>query len=226
MPNNKKQFGVILLAGGQGTRIGGTIPKQFLPLKGKPIVRHSFDFFCKHPHVSHVVVVASPQFRHFFETHENVSFALPGERRQDSVYNGLQALKSDCPFVCVHDAARPFISQPLIDRLFSAAEKYGAVAPGLPVSFTIKECDQHEKVLNTKDRTHLREIQTPQVIRRDWLDEGFALAHSQHKEVTDDVSLVEMIQRPVHIVEGCSKNLKITIPRDLAFAEFLSHHDV
>lgn len=215
---------VILVAGGVGSRMKASIPKQFLTLKHKPVVKYSFDLFMTLPDVAEIVVVCAPDYRHLFEPHHNevqLTFALPGERRQDSVNNGLQAIKSTASLVCVHDSARPCITIPLVKRVIEAARLHGASAAGMPVKFTIKEVNGQHFVANTPDRSFIWEIQTPQIIRKQWLQEGFAHALKHNLTVTDDVSLIELLKKPVKLVEGCYTNLKITTPEDLIFAEQL-----
>lgn len=219
-----KDIGVILLAGGVGTRMGSETPKQFLLLKGKPIARYSFDLLTRTPGVAEVVVVCAAAYRHFFENIESsipLTFALPGILRQDSVYNGLQAIKSNCSLICVHDAARPCISLPLIQRVTDAARAHGAATTGIPVKFTVKKSNPEGFVDHTPDRSLIWEIQTPQVIRKDWLVEGFSHAKHHQLTVTDDVSLVELLKYPVKLVEGCYRNIKITTPDDLLMTEQL-----
>lgn len=221
---NTSQVCVILVAGGMGTRMQSTTPKQFLTLHHKPVVRHSYDLFLSLPEVKEIVVVCAPQYHSLFQptpSNTKITFASPGERRQDSVYNGLQSMRSASPYVCIHDAARPFIDESLVRRVIQAGSQYGAATAAMPVKFTLKECDDSKFVKKTPDRSRLWEIQTPQVIRTSLLKQGFAYAQERNIEVTDDVSLVELLNHPVKLVEGSYKNLKITTPDDLAFSEYL-----
>lgn len=217
----KHGISVILLAGGTGSRMQSSIPKQFLTLGSKPIALHSFELFASMPEIDEIIVVCSPESRILFKTErkKQISFALPGERRQDSVYNGLQAASFD--LICIHDAARPFIDQPLVLRVLEAGRQFGAAAVGLPLKFTIKEIDHCQLVLNTPDRSKLWEIQTPQVVQHDILMQGFHYAHQHQLTVTDDVSLAELVKKPVKLVEGSSMNVKITVPSDLPIAHHL-----
>lgn len=216
---------VILLAGGSGSRMGTSVPKQFLSLKGKPIVSYSFDVFCSLPEVVEIIVACAPEYRHFFKSsHIPIHFASPGERRQDSVYNGLQALTHPSSLVCIHDTARPFINPKMIRHALSAAYQHGAAVVGMPIKFTLKESDSEGLVRKTLPRSKIWEIQTPQVIKKELLQSGFAIAKEKNLTVTDDVSLVELQNLPVQIVEGAYSNIKITTPEDLIIAEaFLNH---
>lgn len=215
---------VILLGGGIGTRMKASIPKQFLQLNKKPIIHYSFDVFMAMPQVSEIVVVCAEEYRHLFISKKGqpkLTFALPGARRQDSVENGFKAMTSEPALVCMHDGVRPFITRPIIERVIQAAETYGAATVGMPVKFTVKECDSQQIVTRTPDRSFLWEIQTPQIIKTELLKQGFAHINARGITVTDDVSMVELSGHPVKLVEGCYTNLKITTPDDLALSEHL-----
>jgi 2-C-methyl-D-erythritol 4-phosphate cytidylyltransferase len=199
-------------------------PKQVLTVGDKPLARHSFDLFLSIPEITEIVVVCDPAYREIFSTiapNKSVIFAHPGARRQDSTYNGLVTVSKKYDFICVHDAARPFIDRALVQRTLNAVQQYGAVAVGMPIKFTIKECNAERFVLKTPDRSTIWEIQTPQIIRHEWLIEGFNYAFDHDLTVTDDVSLVELLGKKVKLVEGSHTNLKITTPSDLAFANYL-----
>lgn len=214
----------IILAGGYGTRMQTPIPKQALKVGGKPLARYSFDLFLNIPEITEIVVVCAEPYHELFyspEPHKPIIFAPPGARRQDSTYNGLQTVSKLHDFICVHDAARPFIDRTLIVRTLNAAQQHGAAAVGLPIKFTIKECDAEHFVVKTPNRAAMWEIQTPQIIRHEWLIEGFKYAIANNQLVTDDVSLVELIGKKVKLVEGAHTNIKITTPSDLSFANYL-----
>src|ERR1700722_4829299 len=115
----ERMISVILLAGGQGTRFGSEIPKQFVHLRGKPIALYSYELFCRIAEIKEMIIVCDPRFRHIFNIvseSPTIKFALPGERRQDSVYNGLQCADPNTEFVCIHDSARPLICESMIER--------------------------------------------------------------------------------------------------------------
>lgn len=217
---------VILLAGGIGSRMGSKTPKQYLELCDKPIALHSFETFLEISEIEEIVVVCTEEFRELFKTsHQNkiVSFANPGERRQDSVWSGMQAIKSSSNIICVHDAARPFIDRQTILSVIESGAQHGAATVGVPAKSTIKVCNPNGFVKETLDRSTLWEIQTPQVVRRDWLEQGFAFVNERGLSVTDDVSIIELIGKPVKVVEGSYDNIKITTPEDLRIAEALSY---
>lgn len=215
---------VILLCGGQGTRMQKAIPKQFLAINQKLIAHYSFEIFKSLPEVAEIAVVCDSPYRHHFsQDHCSVPlhFAPAGIRRQDSVFNGLNALKKNAPLICIHDSARPLIDSKLVRRVIDAAQEHGAATAGMPLKFTLKEHDGSHYVKNTPDRSKYWEIQTPQIIRTEMLKKGFEYVNNHKLDVTDDVSLVEQMGLSVKLVEGSYSNIKITTPDDFLFAEFL-----
>lgn len=226
---NLSPTSAILLAGGSSTRMQANTPKQFLQLGDKPLIRHSYDLFLSMPEITEIVVVCDPSYRHLFDGPVNIKpvvFALPGKRRQDSVYNGLLASSPESEYICVHDGARPFIDKELVRRVLAAGQKYQAATVGVPIKFTVKMSTNLNFVAATPDRSLVWEIQTPQVVHRDILLEGFKYAHAHDLTVTDDVSLAELIGKEVKLVEGSHHNLKVTVPADLAIAsQLLSMND-
>lgn len=215
-----ESISVVLLAGGKGMRMGTSLPKQFLSLKGKPIACHSLEIFLSHPNVKEVVVVCDPSYYSYFSAYP-VRFALPGERRQDSLWNGMHALSENAKWVCVHDAARPFISHEMLSRLIQEGINTGAATVGMPSKVTVKISSEKNFVEQTLDRRFVWEIQTPQLVAKSLLLQGFELANRQNTTVTDDVSLAELVGHPVKLVLGSYENLKITTPEDLVISESL-----
>jgi 2-C-methyl-D-erythritol 4-phosphate cytidylyltransferase len=218
---------VILLAGGQGSRMKSKTPKQFLSLHGKLIALYSFELFCSFKDIFEIIVVCEPHFQHLFSTpaFPHVHFALPGDRRQDSVYQGLQHVSLQSTLVCVHDSARPLLSKEDLQTLVEAAKTHHAAALAVPVKCTIKQSDSRGFVSTTLDRSTLWEMHTPQMATPALLKQGFVLAQNKNLTVTDDVSLVELTGHPVKLVQGSYNNLKITTPDDLALAEKLLGHE-
>lgn len=212
----------VLLAGGKGIRLGGAIPKQYLLLSGEMIALHSFRRLLQAPSIHKIVVVAEEPYHKFFASDlKEVVYALPGVRRQDSLYHGLEKISADCTHVLVHDAARPFITENLVEETIREGFRVGAATLGVSVKATIKQADGSRIVEKTLDRSSLYEIQTPQVVRLDWLKEGLKKAEAGLLTITDDVGLAELLNHPVQIVEGTSENFKITTPEDLRLAEAL-----
>lgn len=216
MDRSKEGVSVILLAGGKGSRLGAALPKQFLRIKEKEIALYSFEMFLSISQVSEIVVVAPKSYWPLFQSNQKkLSFALPGLRRQDSSYHGFLKTSFDMPHVCIHDAARPCLDKSLLLELFRAAKTYGAAALGVQSTATLKEADESDMILKTIDRAKVWMIQTPQVLRRDWLLEGFAYALKHQLQVTDDLQLIEPLGYPAKIIKSTPNNLKLTHPEDL-----------
>jgi 2-C-methyl-D-erythritol 4-phosphate cytidylyltransferase len=214
--------GLIYLAGGTGKRIGGAIPKQFLPLEGKALALHAFSLFEKFDWIHETVVVVDPAYQRIFASSKEASYALPGKERMDSVYNGFKLLSEKIEMVIVHDGVRPFVKPHCVEELYHTALHHGAAALAVPLKFTVKHALEDKKVTFTPDRSTLFEIQTPQAVNRDLMEKGFSLAYANKRLVTDDVSLVELLGVPVHLVEGSHDNLKITTPDDWELAQILA----
>ncbi|KAG1665293.1 hypothetical protein FOA52_015870 [Chlamydomonas sp. UWO 241] len=217
---------VVLLAGGVGKRMGASIPKQYLKLRGQEIAAYSLKTFAQMPEVAEVVVVCEPMWRDVFEramvgARAGMTFkwALPGKERQDSVYNGLQAIRPESALVAIHDSARPLVTAADARKCFADAAEIGAAVLGAPCKPTIKEVDAALNVVKTLKRSVLWEVFTPQVIRPQLLRQGFELVVSKGLEVTDDVSIIEAMGLPVRITPGAYTNIKVTTPDDLMVAE-------
>jgi 2-C-methyl-D-erythritol 4-phosphate cytidylyltransferase len=217
------KFTVVLVSGGLGSRMGGPIPKQYLPVFRKPLALYSLEIFCAMPEAERIVIVCEKSYEELFisaagEKKELLHFAPPGQRRQDSVFNGISLLQDD-ELVCIHDAVRPLINRNDIYKVVATADQWNAAVLGVKAKATIKKCDSHQLILETPYRDHLWEIQTPQVIRLNLLKEGFRYAKDNQLTVTDDASLVELIGKPVKVVEGSYTNIKVTTPEDLEIVE-------
>ena len=187
---NEKYVSVILSSGGIGERMQSKIPKQYLTLGDKPIARYSFEIFSEMPEVAEIIIVCDPSYHHIFasESHGiSVKFAEPGKRRQDSVFNGFKMIDKSSKLVCIHDAVRPFITADMARRILHAASETGAATAGMPVKFTVKECQEDGLVKKTLPRSLIWEIQTPQVIKPELLKLGFKMALDKDLTVTDDV---------------------------------------
>ncbi|KAL4310173.1 hypothetical protein GQ457_01G039900 [Hibiscus cannabinus] len=220
----EKSVSVILLAGGQGKRMGASMPKQYLPLLGQPIALYSLYTFSRMIEVKEIVVVCDPSYKDIFEETKDkinvdLKFTLPGKERQDSVYSGLQAVDLNSELVCIHDSARPLVTSGDVEKVLKDGWLIGAAVLGVPVKATIKETNTDSYVVKTLDRKTLWEMQTPQVIKPELLKKGFELVNREGLEVTDDVSIVEHLKHPVYVTEGSYTNIKVTTPDDLLLAE-------
>lgn len=220
----------IIVAAGEGTRIGGQVPKSFLPIGGRPLVLRTLDRFFSAEGVENVIlVVADDQLRQsqtLIQGDPNLShrewvLQAGGASRQESVRRGLEKLDSDCEIVAIHDGARPFVSSSLIKRCCDEAYRIGAVVTGVPVRNTIKVVSDEYWVQSTPARNTLWEVQTPQVFRKDLIVKAYDWGLRQAIEATDDAMLVERIGQPVFLLEGERTNIKITVPEDILLAEAL-----
>ena len=220
-----ENVGVVLLAGGKGTRMKASMPKQFLPLLGRPVFLRSLDIFTAFPArtVSNIVIVLDESFRSEYrrivEDDDRISWADPGDERQDSVFNGLQGIPDDCSVVAIHDAARPLVTEEEVLSVLADGYKYGAAVLGVPMKATVKESENGRFVLRTIPRSRLWEVHTPQVARKELLMAGFKKVAEEGLEVTDDVSVVEALGEPVRLTKGEYTNIKLTTPDDMNVAE-------
>ena len=216
------RLGVILVAAGRGARFGRD--KLWEPLGGRPVLAHALAALAAPPVARLALVVASERLREARALTDELAQAgsLPavvvpgGARRQDSVRNGLSAL-GPCEWVAVHDAARPFVTQALLQRTLAAAQATGAAVAAVPLTDTVKRV-QAGIVVETLTRAELWAVQTPQVFRTSLL----ARAHREATdEVTDDATLVERGGGQIGVAEGAYDNIKITTPEDLALAGWI-----
>lgn len=215
--------GVLLLAAGQGRRMGGAVPKQYQVVEGKPLLRWALESLAVEPRFSVVQPVLAEGDRYYAEAVAGLDAPfrlLPavtgGAERADSMRHGLAALPDDVAWVAVHDAARPIPSPSLLAQVLDAAAAHGAAVPGLAVHDTIKQVDAEGRVIATLERAALRAVQTPQVGRRSWFEQALA-AIGAGMAWTDDASLLEAAGFPVHVSDGEERNRKITTAEDMAW---------
>lgn len=206
--------GVVVVAGGLGTRLGAGRPKALVEVGGEALVGHAVRRALAASGVRQVVVVVPAghldEFRALLP--ESVDFVIGGAERTDSVAAGLAALRSEVEVVLVHDAARALAPPDLFERVAAAtARGYDAVVPGVPVTDTIKQIDPDGHVVATPERRSLRAVQTPQGFTRDALSR----AHALGELATDDAALVERLGGRVLVVEGDPLAVKVTSPADL-----------
>lgn len=217
---------VIIVAGGKGLRMGSDIPKQFLPIKGLPVLMRTIKRFRDYSESLGIILVLPREQQEYWKSlcaqynfNEKYQIADGGETRFHSVKNGL-ALVPDCEdgVVGVHDGVRPFPSVEVISRCYDEARNYGAVVPATPVIETLRHLDGTTGG-RTVPRGEYRLVQTPQTFTISLLK----LAYEQEYTplFTDDASVVEMLGREITLVDGNRENIKITTPYDLKIAETL-----
>ena len=214
----------ILVAGGKGLRMGSDIPKQFLPLRGRPVLMHTIDVFRRtYPDIHIILVLPREQqdyWRQLCGQHDydvELCVADGGETRFHSVRNGLSLIPDDAMGVVgVHDGVRPFVSPETIRRCFEAAEECGAVVPVVPVVETVRQVLADGSSM-TVDRNAYRLVQTPQTFDIQLLKKAYGQPFDPF--FTDDASVVEAMGHPIKLVEGNNENIKLTNPADLKLAE-------
>ena len=205
--------------------MGGTVPKQFQALRGKPVLHYTLKTFQESGLIDSLVLVVPEKELANARTDWLGSpplvkqVVMGGEKRQDSVFNGYKALPKDTDIVLVHDGVRPFLSKKMIQETIDAAEKFGASITAIPVNDTIKQVDESGKVQCTVEREGLWRVQTPQAFRYDLLGQAFQNAQKDSFYGTDEGALIEYMGQPVRVVDGSEWNLKITRPEDLVLGE-------
>lgn len=224
----------IVAAGGSGSRLGASRPKQFLELAGKPLLVHTVARFVDSPEVDRIVLVLP---REDFEEHvqlmkrwfpPDLQMVPGGETRQDSVWSGVSTIPPEFEgYVLVHDGARPLVSQLVIRDVVAAARRFGGAIAGLPVSETLKEVSSPDGsdasdspiVVATVDRRRYYHAQTPQCFHHRILRTALERARSSGFQGTDEAQLVERLGESVRVVPGSVRNIKITTRDHLTLAE-------
>ncbi len=218
----------ILVAAGKGARMGAGVDKLFLEVAGRPIIAHTWRRFDEAPDIHRIIVVVRrARQKTFSRVAEECHFQKPfrivvgGAERQDSVWNGLQALPAETEIVAIQDAARPCTSSELIAATLKAAQESGAAVAAQPVTDTLKESADGRFIQRTLDRSRLWSVQTPQSFRVEVIRR--ALAEVRHRGLifTDDTAACELIGQPVRLVSSVAPNPKVTVPGDLPFVETL-----
>ena len=218
----------IVLAAGQGTRMRSKIQKQFLLIKGNPVLYYSLACFQNTDWVDDIILVASVDSIEFCRRDIVQKYGLTkvskiiagGKERYDSVYQGLLACEG-CDYVFIHDGARPFITEEILSRALNGARCFQACVVGMPSKDTIKISDEEGMIAATPDRRYVWTIQTPQVFRYSLIREAHEeLRKGDMQGITDDAMVVEKTKGcRIKLVEGSYENIKITTPEDLMIAE-------
>jgi len=213
----------IVVGAGSGSRMGAY--KAFLDLAGKPVIAWPVEVLQRNTQVGEIILVLHKN--HLDEGRvladkkgwsKVTGICAGGDLRQDSVRSGLAGV-GECELVLVHDAARPFLTDKLVEEGIKAARSTGSAAAAVPVKDTVKQVDENHIVIATLPRSRLMAVQTPQVFRYKILKEAYG---SLEGEVTDDASAVELIGYKVKLYAGDYENIKITTREDLALAEIIA----
>ena len=214
--------GVVIVAAGTGSRMNMGINKQFIKLEGKEIIAYTIEKFYNNSNIEDIVVVVKEDESEFFKKEildkynfKNVKIAYGGKERQDSVYNRLKLLDEKCDVVLIHDGARPFVSDKIIDKSIEEAKEHKAIVVGVPVKDTIKVIDNDKNIVDTPNRSVLWAVQTPQTFDYNILIDAYKDAFKNKFYGTDDAMLVERIGYKVKMLEGSYNNIKITTQEDL-----------
>jgi 2-C-methyl-D-erythritol 4-phosphate cytidylyltransferase len=219
----------ILVGAGSGVRFGNS-SKVFVLLAGHPVIAYSLDAFQQSASIERIVLVAGEHT--LSEAHALAAtgrwpkldrVVAGGERRQDSVRNGLTSIQHRAGHVAIHDAARPLVRTTDIDRCVSVAAESGAAILAVPVTDTLKRV-ANNRIVETVPRDNLWAAQTPQVFDTKLLKKALRIGEEKELTVTDEASLFEALGMEVVVVEGSPANLKITVPADLVMAEALIAH--
>lgn len=215
---------VIIVAGGSGWRMGGTVPKQYIDLNGKPMVIHTLEKFYEYDPGMKVVLVIAREHRKFWDVIANkhikskkIVLATGGKTRYDSVKSGLQFI-DDGVIVGIHDAVRPLVSPETIDRCYRSAAEHGSGIPVVDMDESVRMItgpDRSEQL----DRSRLKRVQTPQVFRSELIKMAYDQAGDP--SFTDDASVFESLHREVRLVKGNPENIKITDPTGLRLASLI-----
>jgi 2-C-methyl-D-erythritol 4-phosphate cytidylyltransferase len=224
----RRDVGVIIAAGGSGTRAGSQELKQFRWIAGKPMLLHSLQKFQQRPDVAMVVCVlpkpfvADPPPWIFQCDTDRLLLSLGGRERQESVANGLEDIPEGCDVVIVHDAARPFFTDATADAVIAAARAGKCAVPVLPMVDTVKRLDSGDAVIETVDRSGLWRVQTPQGFPRQILEQAHLAARRDGVSALDDAALCERLEFPCIGVPGSERAMKVTTDADFTLAESLS----
>ena len=217
----------IVLAGGRGKRMNYHKSKQFIEIKGKPVLAYTLEKFIDNKSIDEVILVLPEDEVDYCKKEVLQRYSLKvdrivigGKERQDSVFNALEAMEK-ADIVLIHDGARPFINEKIIEEGIKYANIYGAAAPGVTPKDTIKVKNEDNISVDTPDRNMLVAVQTPQCFKYDEIYQCHRKIKEENAIVTDDTSVVERYGHKVYLYEGDYTNIKITTPEDLILAERL-----
>lgn len=218
----------VIVAAGKGTRMGPNVDKLFLEVAGRPVVAHTWTAFDAADAVDEIILVVrdtlQPAFRQLAEKgrfQKPYRLVIGGRERQDSVWNGLEALAPGAEIVAIQDGARPCTSPQLIADTIRTAAETGAAVAAERITDTLKESDGGTLAVRTVDRSRLWAVQTPQAFRVEVIRRALGEVRTRGLTITDDTAACELIGQAVRLVEGASPNPKVTRPGDLVVVEAL-----
>lgn len=228
---NRKQCAAIVLAAGQGKRMGTSVQKQYIELNGKPLIYYTLRAFQESEIIDTVLLVVGKEEISYAQEEivgkyhfSKVNAVIEGgEERYDSVWKGLQAIDEsrNISYIFIHDGARPFVNETILRRGYESVERFKACVAGMPSKDTVKLADEDDFAVHTPERKYVWVIQTPQIFEKELIIEAYSrLMNAEHADVTDDAMAVErMMGVPVKMFRGSYENIKITTPEDLSIAK-------
>lgn len=215
----------ILVAGGKGTRMGGSVAKQYLPVAGQPVLMRTLSvFYSVDPSTDLILVLPESDFLYWKELCKDYQFKIPhrvvagGNSRFQSVRNGLNSLDPKTTLVAIHDGVRPFVTKKVISESFETAEKNGSAIAVVALKDSIRKLTDDGKSFY-EERQYFRLVQTPQTFQVDKIKKAFAVTELQ--QFTDDATVYENQGWQVTLISGNPENIKITTPEDMDYAEFI-----
>jgi 2-C-methyl-D-erythritol 4-phosphate cytidylyltransferase len=218
----------IIVAAGQGTRMGPGVDKLFLEVAERPVVAHTWQRFHDAPEIDEIILViragmeaAFTELAQQFQLTKPYRLVAGGSERQHSVWNGLETISPATQIVAIQDGARPCTSAELITATLAAAREIGAAVAAQPITDTIKESADGQVIARNVDRTKLWSVQTPQTFRVDVIRRALSEVRARQLHVTDDTAACELIGQPVRLVPSAAPNPKVTVAADLAYVELL-----
>ena len=230
---NREKCTAVVLAAGKGSRMGTKIQKQYLEICGKPVLYYSLAAFAASPIIDEIVLVTGEGKTDYCRKNIIEAYGITkvnkivvgGKERYESVYKALREIEPE-GYVFIHDGARPFVDESIIERTYQAVKEYRACVAGMPSKDTVKIVDENDFAVNTPERRFVWCIQTPQVFETELITQAYkSLMEHDRENVTDDAMVVEQeMQIPVKLYEGSYCNIKITTPEDLDTAKgFIEH---
>ena len=214
---------VLIVAGGKGLRMKSELPKQFIEINNKPVLMHTFDAFSNIGNINNFILVLATEYieywqelceKHRFQTEHTIIEG--GPKRYHSVKRGLSLIPANS-LVAIHDAARPFVSKSIIDNGFDVAARKGNAIPAIAINESIRKISG--SFSKSVDRERFKIVQTPQFFQSDLIKKAYEQTFNE--KFTDDANILESSGKQIYLIEGDTKNIKITHPEDLVDAESL-----